>query len=88
VARSSAHPAAVLRALKELRSPAFVVGGSGDEAFNVVEAEALRDRGVEVVVLDGANHGLEVADPAASARLLAGVLDAMRAFVVRAVSDG
>ena len=70
------------------RSPAFVVGGSADEAINAVEAEALRDRAVEVVVLDGANHGLEVADPAASARLLAAVLDEMRAFVVRAASDG
>ena len=74
----------VLKALEELRSPAFVVGGSSDEAFDVVEAEALRDRGVEVVVLDGANHGLEVDDPATSARLLASVLDEMRGFVVRA----
>jgi len=74
----------VLKALKELRSAAFVVGGSSDKAFNLVEAEALRDRGVEVVVLDGANHGLEVDDPVASARLLASVLDEMRGFVLRA----
>ena len=76
----------VLAALKDLRAPAFVVGGSGDESFNLVEAEALRDSGVEVIVLDGANHGLEVDDPAASARLLADVLDRLRSFVARATA--
>jgi len=79
------HPP-VLNALKELRAPAFVVGGSSDEAFNLTEAQSLKMNGAEVVVLDGADHGLEVDDPAASARHLADVLDEMRGFVARATS--
>lgn len=74
----------ILNALENLRSPAFVVGGTEDELFDVAEAEALRERGVDVVVLDGANHGLEVDDPVASARLLADVVDAMHRFIRRA----
>jgi pimeloyl-ACP methyl ester carboxylesterase len=81
------HPA-VSAALQGVDAPAFVVGGSSDEAFDVAEAEALRDRGVEVVVLDGANHGLEVEDPPTSARLLADMLERLRDFVVRAVAPG
>jgi pimeloyl-ACP methyl ester carboxylesterase len=73
----------VKAALRELDAPAFVVGGSSDEAFNVAEAEALRDRGVEVVIVDGANHGLEVHDPPTSARLLADTLERLRDFVAR-----
>lgn len=77
---------AVLTALKELNAPAFVVGGSSDDAFNVAEAEALRQRGVEVVVLDGANHSLELDDPASSARRLADVLEQLRVFVARSAA--
>jgi pimeloyl-ACP methyl ester carboxylesterase len=80
------HPP-VLNALKELRAPAFVVGGSSDEAFDLTEAELLKKSGADVIVLDGADHGLEVDNPAASARHLADVLDEMRGFVNRATSS-
>lgn len=72
----------VLRILRELPALAFVVGGSSDATFSPADAEGLRRGGVEVVVLEGANHGLEVDDPVESARLLAGVLEQMRRFVL------
>jgi pimeloyl-ACP methyl ester carboxylesterase len=71
----------VRRVLEQLASPAFVVGGTADATFDAVPAEKLRRGGVEVVVLEGANHGLEVDDPVESARLLADMLEQMRAFV-------
>jgi pimeloyl-ACP methyl ester carboxylesterase len=71
----------ILRVVEQLPAPAFIVGGSSDETFNSVDAESLRRGSVEVVVLDGANHGLEVADPVESARLLAAVVEQMRGFV-------
>ncbi len=77
----------VASALEGLRSPAFVVGGTGDPAFDAGVVERLSRTNVEVAVIEGAHHGLEVGDdPAGSARLLAGVLDRMREFVVRSRS--
>ena len=73
----------VLKALHELRTPAFVVGGGRDEAFRLDEVPRLQAGGADVLVLEGAHHGLAVADPAASARLLADVLDAMGTFLAR-----
>jgi pimeloyl-ACP methyl ester carboxylesterase len=78
----------VAAALEGLASPAFVVGGTADRAFDQEVVERLRDRGSQLAVLEGAHHGLDVSDPADSARLLAGVLDEMREFVRRVTSDG
>jgi hypothetical protein len=77
----------VAEALEELRTPAFVVGGTGDPAFDPGVIERLGGPTVEIAVIEGAHHGLELADdPAESARLLAGVLERMREFVVRSRS--
>lgn len=73
----------VAQALESLRSPAFVVGGTGDPAFDAGVVERLGARDLEIAAIEGAHHGLEVGDPAESARLLADVLDGMREFVVR-----
>jgi hypothetical protein len=43
----------------------------------------MRRAGFDIVVLEGANHALEVDDPAASARLLAELVERLRAFVAR-----
>jgi pimeloyl-ACP methyl ester carboxylesterase len=75
------HLPNVAEALATLASPAFVVGGTDDRAFDPAVVERARADGAEVVTLEGAHHGLEVADPAASARLLADLLDRMREFV-------
>jgi hypothetical protein len=57
--------------------PGFVVIGDADERYDRAAVEGWRAAGKDVIVIPGANHGLEVADPAASARLLADVLDHM-----------
>lgn len=79
--------ACVRDALSRASSSYFVVGGSGDELFDVAFAETLQASGVEVVVLEGADHGLAVDDPIESGRLLTHVLRRMRAFVERVVPD-
>ena len=76
----------VASALERLSSPALVIGGTADRAFDAAVVERLRERGTDLAVIEGAHHGLEVPDPADSARLLAGVLDEMRDFVRRATS--
>lgn len=73
----------VADALSGLGAPAFVVGGSEDESFDVERAEGLRRPGIDLVVVPGADHALEVDDPARSARLLAEALDRMREFLER-----
>ena len=73
----------VQAALEKLRAPAFVVGGSSDELFNQADVDGLRGLGLEIVVLDGANHALEVADPPTSARMLADMLEKLRGFVTQ-----
>jgi pimeloyl-ACP methyl ester carboxylesterase len=73
----------VAQALSGLRSPAFIAGGDADRAFDVEAAERIRRGGGDVVVLEGANHALEVDDPAASARLLADLVERLRGFVAR-----
>jgi pimeloyl-ACP methyl ester carboxylesterase len=73
----------VIEALARLRSPAFIAGGDADPAFDVRAAERMRRGGFDVVVLEGADHALEVDDPAASARLLADLVERLRAFVAR-----
>jgi pimeloyl-ACP methyl ester carboxylesterase len=80
------HLPNVAEALGELESPAFVVGGTDDRAFDPAVVERIRERGIRLTVLEGANHGLEVGDAAESARLLAGALDEMREFVRGAAS--
>ena len=60
---------------------------NGDELFDVAFAETLQASGVEVVVLEGADHGLAVDDPIESAQLLTHVLRRMRAFVERVGPD-
>ena len=75
------HLTNVAAALEELASPAFVVGGTADRAFDPEVVERLHERGTQLAVIEGAHHGLEVPDPAESARRLAGVLDEMRDFV-------
>ena len=82
------HLPNVAAALEGLGSPSFVVGGTDDRAFDADIVQRLRERGAELAVIEGAHHGLEVPDPAESARLLAGVLDEMRDFVRRTTSDG
>jgi pimeloyl-ACP methyl ester carboxylesterase len=72
------HMPVVAEPLRRLRSPAFAICGGVDEAYDRDVADALE---AEVVVLEGANHALEVDDPAESARLLAGGLERMRRFV-------
>ncbi len=62
---------------------AFVVGGGDDQLLDHDSLESARQAGAEVVVVEGANHGLEVDDPATSARLLADALDRLRSFVRR-----
>jgi hypothetical protein len=71
-------------ALKRLEAPAFVVGGTADEAFLPAELEMSR---ATILALDGANHGLEVDDPRGSARLLVELVDGLDQFV-GTVADG
>jgi pimeloyl-ACP methyl ester carboxylesterase len=78
------HDEPVLAALEGLRAPALVVGGRADHLFDIAAAEKLRAAGAQVVLIEGADHALEIDDPAASARLLADAIDAIRAFVVDA----
>jgi hypothetical protein len=51
--------------------------------FNQADVDGLRGLGLEIVVLDGANHALEVADPPTSARMLADMLEKLRGFVTQ-----
>jgi hypothetical protein len=71
----------VRAALEEAAPSAFVVGGTADESFDLETAEALRGSGARLALVEGANHGLEAGGAAGSARALADVLDAMRAFL-------
>jgi hypothetical protein len=82
--------AGVAEAVLETGPRAFLVAGSADAHWDPAAADAMREAGVRVVELSGADHSLEVADAAESARLLAGVLDEMRAFLapVAATSVG
>ncbi len=61
----------------------FVVCGSADEAYDANLATLLHRRGADVVVLEGADHGLDCGDAPASARALAEALERMRDFVSR-----
>jgi hypothetical protein len=72
--------AGVVAALEAAAPRAFVVAGRDDRAWDAGAAEALRAAGVRVELV-GADHSLEVADPAESARRPAGVLDELRAFL-------
>jgi hypothetical protein len=47
------------------------------------QTDPFPEAGAHVVELPGADHSLEVADPAESARLLAGVLDELGSFLAR-----
>ncbi len=69
---TSAAP--VRAALAGWRGPKLVIAGDADDTFERVD-------GVETVLVPGADHALAVDDPAASARLLADVLDRMRAWL-------
>jgi pimeloyl-ACP methyl ester carboxylesterase len=73
----------VVAAVVGAGSSAFVAGGSGDALFAGEGVERARAAGAEVVVVEGADHGLGLDDPAASARALADVLDRMRLFLRR-----
>jgi hypothetical protein len=73
--------AGVVEALQTAGRRAFVVAGSADAYWDSAVAEALRDAGVRVVELPDADHSLAAADAVESARLLAAVLDDLRAFL-------
>ena len=68
-------------AIERRRGRAFIVIGDRDERYDRAAVERWQAAAKDVVVIPGANHGLEVADPAESARLLGDVLDRMRAWV-------
>jgi pimeloyl-ACP methyl ester carboxylesterase len=74
-------------AIERRAGSAFVVIGDRDERYDAGAVERWRAAGKEVVVVPGGNHALEVDDPARSARLLADVLDRMRAWIVRGLSE-
>jgi pimeloyl-ACP methyl ester carboxylesterase len=67
------------------RAPCLVVGGSADPAFDAEFAAGLDPERATVLVLEGAHHGLAVADPFASLDLLRTLLDALESFVERHV---
>ena len=65
--------------------PRFVLWGDRDEAYDAGLATLLHRRGADVLVLERANHGLDVGDAPATARALAEALEQLRHFVRRAV---
>jgi pimeloyl-ACP methyl ester carboxylesterase len=72
------------RALAGVTAPALAVIGANDplaprELWPELPPHA------ELLELDGADHGLRVGDPAGTAAVLARVVDAMRAFLERAL---
>jgi hypothetical protein len=73
----------VRSALLAADRPSLVVGGSADPAFDVDVAKRLDSGRVTVIVLEGAHHGLAVADPFASLDLLRTLLEAIESFVER-----
>jgi hypothetical protein len=73
-------------AIRQRPGRSFVVIGDADERYDGAAVEAWRAAGKDVVVVPGANHGFEVADPAESARRLGDVLDRMRVWITGAVA--
>jgi pimeloyl-ACP methyl ester carboxylesterase len=74
-------------AIERAGSRAFVVGGSADPHYDLDAVDGLRAAGAHVVVLEGADHALVVADPVASARLLAGWIAELRGFLSTALAE-
>jgi hypothetical protein len=66
--------ASVRVALAGWRGPRLAIAGDADEVYEPVA-------GVETMLVPGADHALAVGDPAASARLLADILDRMRLWL-------
>jgi hypothetical protein len=62
----------------------FVLCGGADEAYDVGVATLLHRRDADVVVVEHADHGLDVGDAPASARALADALERLREFLRRA----
>jgi pimeloyl-ACP methyl ester carboxylesterase len=75
----------VRTALAEAQAPWLAVGGTSDPAMDVDLLRDLESAEKRVVLLRGADHGLQVEDPIASIRLLAKVLEAMARFVAEHV---
>jgi hypothetical protein len=77
--------AGVVDAIAACQNRAIVVAGSADPLFDLGVVERLTAADVDVVVLEDADHRLEVGDPVASARLLVGWLERLQAFLQSAV---
>lgn len=80
---AAGHPAtpAVVAGLHAGTAPRLLIGGLADPSWDGAVARSFRD--AEVLELDGADHGLEVDDNAASAANLATVADAITGFLER-----
>jgi hypothetical protein len=69
----------VVAGLQASSAPRLLVGGTADPSWDGTVARSFTN--AEVLELDGADHGLEVADLAASAANLATVAGAIRRFL-------
>lgn len=73
------HLEAVAAGFGQLSAPALLVGGTADESW---DSEVARDRGHDVLELEGADHGLQIAgDPLASVDALRRVVERVEEFV-------
>jgi len=69
----------VVTGLQAAAAPRLLIGGTADPSWDGTVARSFRD--AEILELDGADHGLEVADLAASAANLATIAAAIRHFL-------
>ena len=78
---AAGHPVTplVVAGLRAGTAPRLLIGGLADPSWDGVVARSFSD--ADVLELEGADHGLEVDDVAASATNLATVADAIRRFL-------
>jgi hypothetical protein len=78
---AAGHPVTpmVVAGMRAGTAPRLLIGGLADPSWDGAVARSFTD--AEVLELDGADHGLEVDDIAASAANLATVADAIRRFL-------
>lgn len=77
--------AEVRTALERAGESACLLAGTADGLVPLADVRSVEATGVVVVPIHGANHGLEVDGPAASARALAGALDELHVFLERSL---